>query len=392
MLPVFAYRQVTDTPAVLFRVVNRVAIISMNRSDSLNVLSHDTVLVISALLRRCRTDSDIVAVVLRSSEGRAFCAGNNVVSLYESVVARNSKWKTFIADEYRLHYALHEFPKPVITLLDGATFGSGMSLSQGAWLRIVTERAKLTMTETRIGLVPNMGTSYFLKKTRVDSALYLALTGAALSAPGAIYMGLADLCVSSQSLLTFEERLRKIPSSKLDPMFPDVMMKTLRALFEEPGARVVPETYVPHHALEPVMTHMRFIFDSRNSIEDIMSALGGAVVSEQDQVVRTWLSDTRDALLKRAPTMLYVAREMIIRGRQSSLRECLRRELGVITRCIEDGDFLEGVRAFMIDKDNQPKWAPHSLWEVREDRVQHYLRSPWNATNHLFNDVEVHYP
>jgi len=392
MLPVFAYRQVTEAPAVLFRVVNRVAIISMNRSDSSNVLSHDTVLVISALLRRCRTDSDIIAVILRSSEGRAFCAGNNVVSLYESVVARNSKWKTFIADEYRLHYALHEFPKPVITLLDGATFGSGMSLSQGAWLRIVTERAKLTMTETRIGLVPNMGASYFLKKTRVDAALYLALTGATLSAPGAIYMGLADLCVSSQSLLTFEDRLRTIPGSRLDPMFPDVMMKTLRALFEEPGTGVVPETYVPNHALEPVMTHMGFIFDSRNSIEDIMSALGRAVVSEADQVVRTWLSDTREAMLKRAPTMLYVAREMIIRGRKSSLKECLRRELGIITRCIEDGDFLEGVRAFMIDKDNRPKWAPHSLWEVREDRVQHYLRSPWDANSHLFNDVEVHYP
>ncbi|MCP3721089.1 enoyl-CoA hydratase/isomerase family protein [Paraburkholderia sp. CNPSo 3281] len=392
MLPVFASRELTDAPAVLFRVVNRVAIISLNRSDSLNVLSYDTVLVISALLKRCRADSDIVAVILRSSEGRAFCAGTNVVSLYESVVARNSKWKTFIVDEYRLNYALHAFPKPVITLLDGATFGSGMSLSQGAWLRIVTERAKLTMTETRIGLVPNMGTSYFLKKTRVDSALYLALTGATLSAPGAIYMGLADLCVSSQSLLTLEDRLRKIPSSKLDPMFPDVMLKTLRALFEELDTGVVPETYVPHHALEPVMTYMRLIFASRNSIEDIMSALGRAVVSEQDQVVRTWLSDTREALLKRAPTMLYVAREMIIRGRQSSLRECLRRELGVITRCLEDGDFMEGVRAFMIDKDNQPKWAPHSLWEVREDRVQHYLRSPWDSTNHLFNDVEAHYP
>jgi enoyl-CoA hydratase/carnithine racemase len=170
------------------------------------------------------------------------------------------------------------------------------------------------------------------------------------------------------------------------------MMKTLRALFEEPATGVVPGTYVPHHAREPVMDHMRHIFDPRNSIEDIMSALCRAVASEQDQVVRTWLCDTREALLKRAPTMLYVAREMIIRGRQSSLRDCLRRELGVITRCIEDGDFLEGVRAFMIDKDNQPKWAPHSLWEVREDRVQHYLRSPWDATTHLFNDVEVHYP
>ena len=182
-------------PAILFRVLNRVAIITLNRPTALNALSHPMVRELAVLFERCRTDDGIVAVVLRGAGEKGFCAGGDVRELYRMKTRGETGWQAFFVDEYRLDYALHTFPKPVVALLDGITMGGGMGLGQAARLRVVTERTKIAMPETRIGFLPDVGATHFLAVMPVEVELYVGLTGVTLSGADAVRLQLADLCV-----------------------------------------------------------------------------------------------------------------------------------------------------------------------------------------------------
>ncbi|MFP4894001.1 enoyl-CoA hydratase/isomerase family protein [Paraburkholderia sp. EG304] len=381
-----AQSAVDGSSSVLFRVVNRVAIVTLSRPKALNALSHDMILILGAILRRCRDDSEVVAVVLRGAGDKAFCAGGDVRSLYEKALSNDRNWVQFFADEYRLDYAIHTFPKPVIALLDGITMGGGMGLAQGAWLRVATERSKLAMPEARIGLVPDVGASHFLSRLPAGAALYLALSGATLSGPESVSLGLADVCVPSEWLAGFEERLVATPRSRLDLAVPDVLHRSLHTVFGA-GPQAETECSVPR-LLPAINAH----FAPSKAVTDIVQSLADSVEVEEDSVRKDWLGRTRDALANNSPLMLHVTRESILRGREAPLGECFRRELDVVMRCVEEGDFVEGVRARLIDKDNRPAWRPASLAEVDQDRVRHFLSSPWSESNHPLADIERNFP
>jgi enoyl-CoA hydratase/carnithine racemase len=371
-------RDVSAESEVLFRVVNRVAIITVNRPAALNALSHAMVRELAVLIKRCRTDSEIVAVVLRGAGTKGFCAGGDVRALHGMRQRNESGWQQFFIDEYRLDYALHTFPKPVVALLDGITMGGGMGLGQAARLRIVTERTKIAMPETRIGFLPDVGATRFLSVMPAEVELYVGLTGVTLSGAEALRFQLADLCVPSEWLDTFEERLSRIATN--DPDGCD-LMRALRTVFEPPC------NIVPHAGLGAFTQLMLRHFDRRSGIDRIVATLRQDLEREHPREVRQWLQATYDALTSHSPTMLCVTREALLRGRQMTLAECFRMELGIVTRAIEEGDFSEGVRAHLVDKDRKPRWAPATLAEVRPERVRHFLSSPWRAQAHPLVDL-----
>jgi enoyl-CoA hydratase/carnithine racemase len=344
------------------------------------------ILVLGAILRRCRDDSEVVAVVLRGAGDKAFCAGGDVRSLYEKALNKDRSWVQFFADEYRLDYAIHKFPKPVIVLLDGITMGGGMGLAQGAWLRVVTERSKLAMPETRIGLVPDVGASHFLSRLPAGMALYLALSGATLSGSEAVALGLSDVCVSSHWLHSFEERLVATPRSRLDLAVPDVLYHSLRMVFGV-GKQVETDCSV-RRLLPAINAH----FEPSKAVTDIVQSLTDSFEVEEDPPRKDWLGKTREALANNSPLMLNVARVSILRGRETALGECFRRELDIVVRCVDEGDFVEGVRARLVDKDNQPAWIPASLADVDQDRVRHFVSSPWSERSHPLSDIESNFP
>jgi enoyl-CoA hydratase/carnithine racemase len=356
-------------PAILFRVLNRVAIITLNRPGALNALSHPMVRELAALLERCRTDEGIVAVVLRGAGEKGFCAGGDVRELYRMKTRGETGWQAFFIDEYRLDYALHTFPKPVVALLDGITMGGGMGLGQAARLRVVTERTKIAMPETRIGFLPDVGATHFLAVMPVEVELYVGLTGVTLSGADAVRLQLADLCVPAEWLASFEERLQRMPTD-------GELLPALRAVFEPPC------NVVPHAALGSFTQLILRHFDPRSSVERTVATLRHDLEREPPREVRQWLQATFDALTSHSPTMLHVTREALLRGRQMTLAECFRMELGIVSRVIEEGDFCEGVRAHLVDKDRQPRWAPMTLAEVRTERVRHFLASPWRSDAH----------
>ncbi|MGA9918944.1 MAG: enoyl-CoA hydratase/isomerase family protein [Paraburkholderia sp.] len=367
---------------ILFRVVNRVAIITLNRPPALNALSHAMVRELAVLVEHCRTEDGIVAIVLNGAGAKGFCAGGDVRDLHRLASAKDLDWQQFFIDEYRLDYALHTFPKPVVALLDGVTMGGGMGLGQGARLRVVTERTKMAMPETRIGLIPDVGASYFLAKMPVETELYVGLTGTTLTGPDAVLCRLADVCVPSEWLKTFEERLQLTPSPRLNPAFPDVLMRSLQAIFEPPG------NVMAHAPLGPLTQVIKRYFNPRFDLDRIVGTLKHDADANVLHEIKQWIQTTLEVLKIHSPTMLHVAREAMLRGRRSTLADCFRMELGIVTRAVEDGDFLEGVRAHLVDRDRKPRWALAHIHEVRQERVQHFLSSPWRSTDHPLRDIE----
>ncbi|MCA8057405.1 MULTISPECIES: enoyl-CoA hydratase/isomerase family protein [Burkholderia cepacia complex] len=378
--------QSATDPSVLLKIINRVAVIKLNRPNSLNALSHDMVVLLSATLYRCRTDDEIVAVVIHGAGEKAFCAGGDVTEIYERARSRDRKWLQFFVDEYRLDYAIHRFPKPVIALIDGVTMGGGMGICQGAWLRVTTERTKIAMAETRIGMVPDVGATYFMAKMPVEMQLYLTLSGRPLNGADAVLCNLADVCVPSAWLVDFEARIRALLPSALDSALPDQLKRNLRQVFDAPG------TQVPPSQLRPVFPLVNRYFRPRATVEDVIRSLKDELDKCTAQDARSWMVQTLSRLEQHSPTMLFVTREAMLRGRHSALADCFRMELAIVSRVIEEGDFVEGVRAHLVDKDHKPKWAPASVWEVRAERVQHFLKCPWPSNDHPLRDIERLHP
>lgn len=360
---------------VLFRVVNRVAIVTLNRPAALNALSHAMVRTLAGLLERVRADDDLVALVLNGAGPKGFCAGGDVRAIYQQ--ARRGErlgdtgWQQFFVDEYRLDHALHTFSKPVVALLDGVTMGGGMGLGQAAALRVATARTKIAMPETRIGLLPDVGATHFLSVMPVETELYVGLTGVTLSGADALHCGLADICVPGEWLDGFEARLTQAP------MDGDVEA-ALRRVFDAPchDARA--------GALEPNAALVAQYFERSRTVEQIVEALQTDLANESgaSEVQQAWRRATLEALTHYSPTMLEVTREALLRGRQMTLAESFRMELGIVARAIEEGDFCEGVRAHLVDKDRTPRWAPATLTELRPERIRHFLASPWRSDAH----------
>ncbi|WP_321881333.1 enoyl-CoA hydratase/isomerase family protein [Paraburkholderia bannensis] len=365
---------------VLFRVVNRVAIVTLNRPAALNALSHAMVREIAVLLERVRRDDAIVALVLEGAGPKGFCAGGDVRAIDRLARAGerlgDDGWQQFFVDEYRLDYALHTFEKPLVALLDGVTMGGGMGLGQAAALRVATSRTKIAMPETRIGLLPDVGATHFLARMPVEMELYVGLTGAMLNGADALHCNLADVCVPGEWLDGYEARLAQTH-------FDGNVRDSLRRVFDAPcqDAQASASTLSQHAAL--IAKH----FNRRARVFEIVASLRSALEGEPSEADRTWLEATLEALTHYSPTMLEVTREALLRGRQMTLAESFRMELGIVARAIEEGDFCEGVRAHLIDKDRKPRWAPSTLAEVRDERVQQFLCSPWRGQAHPLGDL-----
>ncbi|NLP59940.1 enoyl-CoA hydratase/isomerase family protein [Paraburkholderia sacchari] len=364
-------------PDVLYRVVNRVAIITLNRPAALNALSHAMVREIAMLLERVRHDDSVVALVLEGAGPKGFCAGGDVRAI-DSLARAGERlgdngWQQFFVDEYRLDYALHTFDKPLVALLDGVTMGGGMGLGQAASLRVATTRTKIAMPETRIGMLPDVGATHFLAKMPVETELYVGLTGVLLTGTDALHCHLADICVPGEWLDGYEARLARAS------MDGDVFA-ALRGVFDVSGDASGASDASSALAARAPLIERHFVRRAR--VEQIVASLQADLEHDQPEDVRAWLVATLEALTHYSPTMLEVTREALLRGRQMTLAENFRMELGIVARAIEEGDFCEGVRAHLVDKDRKPRWAPATLAELREERVQHFLCSPWREEKH----------
>jgi enoyl-CoA hydratase/carnithine racemase len=299
-----------------------VATVTLNRPEALNALTLGMLKDLSARLDDWEKDDRVRMVVLRGAGEKAFCAGGDVRALYESFKAGHRGQNEFFEVEYALDYRIHTYPKTIVALIDGIVMGGGMGISQGARVRIVGDRTRMAMPETAIGLFPDVGGSYFLSRLPGALGPYLGLVGPTLRAADAIYCGLADVNMGAPAASEIE---------------------TLRPAID--------------------------LHFGRDSVAAIIASLE----AEQRPEFREWAAKTLGALAKKSPTMLVVTLEQLRRGAKMSLADCFGMELGLVQGCFAQGDFIEGIRALIVEKDNQPRWRPERLADVTPESVESFF-------------------
>lgn len=350
-----------------YAIRNGIAWVTLNRPDALNALTLPMVTELQASLERYAADSNIRAVLIRGA-GRAFCAGGDVRALYESYQSGGTLHEEFFRVEYALDYFLHRYPKPYLALLDGIVMGGGMGLAQGARLRLVGERTRMAMPEVSIGFFPDVGASYFLANAPGQIGTYLGLTGVSLRAADALYARLADWYLPPAAIEALPATLDTVFWRGDDPAgwFADLLL-----VLEPRAADAGP---APLEALRPAI-------DEHFAAADVPTLLA-SLRAEQRAPYAAWAQQTAELLTTRSPTMLAVTLRQLVRGRTLKLAECFRFELGIAQRSLQQGDFIEGVRAIIIDKDRAPVWQPASSAAIRSADIEALLSDPWAGQTH----------
>ena len=333
------------------------AIITLNRPEALNALSLEMILRLRTLFGEFSADPNVFAVLIRGAGEKAFCAGGDIRALYKSFKNSGSLHSEFFAAEYPLDYLLYSYPKPYAALLDGITLGGGMGISQGSNLRIVGERTQMAMPEVAIGFFPDVGGSYFLSRLPGMLGRYLALTGLKINAADALYSRLADVYLPPAAIASAADDLATLRWST--EHFADLQ----RFLHKRAAAPMS----------SPTLPALREAIDghfSKNSVAAILSSLE----AESRGAHSAWAKATAELMRSRSPTLLSVTLRQLQRGANLSLADCFRMELGMAAHSFEQGDFLEGVRAVLIDKDNKPNWQPNRIEDVTEPMIDAFFR------------------
>lgn len=350
---------------VISEIRNHVAFVTLNRPDALNALSLQMILRLRTLFGEFSADPEVFAVLIRGAGEKAFCAGGDIRALYKSFKSAGSLHHEFFATEYPLDYLLYSYPKPYAALLDGITMGGGMGISQGSHLRIVGERTRMAMPEVAIGFFPDVGASYFLSRLPGQLGRYLALTGVHVRAADALYTQLADVYLPPAAIASLADDLSALHWG--NDHFAD-----LQRLLQ---ARAAAPQSVPALAALRECIDLHF---SKASVAAILSSLE----SETRSAYAAWADETMKLMRSRSPTLLSVTLRQLQRGADKSLADCFRMELGMAAHSFEQGDFLEGVRAVLIDKDNKPRWQPSRIEDVTQSMIDGFFRERWRGAEH----------
>lgn len=328
--------------AVNAQILGDIGIITLTRTTALNALTTTMVERISAALEEWQNNG-LRAVVLQSASPKAFCAGGDIRAIQEySLAGDHEASERFFASEYELNARIAEYSVPIVSLIDGICMGGGMGLSVHGQFRVLSGKASMAMPETGIGFFPDVGASYFLPRLPGALGMYLGLTGVRISAADAVYAGLATHLINTNTMGCVPEALAGNPDVPVD--------RVLRSLN--------PENSAEDCELARQRTHIDWCFSARTlkGIEERLAAVPGP-----------WASATLDTLGRVSPQSLHLAHELLAWGKQRSLRECLAIELQLTRQVIKTPDFIEGVRAALVDKDRAPAWGPSHFLRLSPD-------------------------
>lgn len=327
--------------------------ITLNRPNALHSLNQEICEIVLGALTRWANDDAIAFVLVDHAEGtRGFCAGGDIRMLAESGAGDGAQARAFFAAEYRMNAAIKAFPKPYIALLDGVTMGGGVGISVHGTHRVATEKTVFAMPETGIGLFPDVGGGWFLPRLRGRLGTWLALTGCRLK----------GIDVAAARVAT-----HYVPSELL----PNLKVQLRQADFSSGAAELVNEILgamshrVPEGSFETHMATLNLCFGG-DTAEDIIAALEAS----EDP----WAGEQLDILRAKSPETVKVALRQLREGaRLETFEENMQMEYRIGWRKVQSADFLEGVRAVLIDKDNAPNWSPARVEDVRDEDVARYF-------------------
>lgn len=327
------------------RKVGRTGRITLTRTQALNALSYDMCLAIDAALKDWARDPQVAMLVIDAEGDKAFCAGGDIAEMYATGTAGDFDYgRRFWRDEYRMNARLFEFPKPVASFMQGFTMGGGVGIGGHGSHRVVGDTSKMAMPECGIGLIPDVGGTLILSRAPGRLGVYLGLTGGRMGPGDAIHAGFAD-CY--------------IPEAQWPGLIEALEHSGDWAMIDAASAPP------PDSSLAARAEEIDTLF-AGDTLRDVVNALDAAGSEFAEQ--------TLTLLERNCPLAMGCTVEMLnrLRGPGATIRRALETEYRFTARSMEEGDFLEGIRAAIIDKDKSPKWSD-DLRDLKPLRVSRML-------------------
>ena len=329
---------------ILFERRGAAGIVTLNRPQALNAVTHEMVRALARQLGLWTNDAAVTRVVIRAAGERAFSAGGDIRALYElGRAGRQEEMLTFWRDEYPLNALIKRYPKPYVALIDGIVMGGGVGVSVNGSHRVAGDRFAFAMPEVGIGFFPDVGATWFLPRMPGELGTWCALTGDRLKTADAVAAGVATHHVRS-------DRFAELT----DALCGNVPVDAVLGAFAEPAGQGT----VPRAEIDALFTGER--------VEDILARLDAG-----DE----WAAKTAAMIRAKSPLSVKIALAQVRRGRNWSFEDCMRAEFRIVSRIVYGRDFYEGVRAVIVDKDNAPRWQPARLAGVPDDHVEKHFAS-----------------
>jgi enoyl-CoA hydratase len=323
--------------------------LTLNRPQTINALTLGMAETMTAFLRQWADDPAVGAVLVDGAGERGLCAGGDLRALYDAKTSQSSFPAHYWATEYRLNVLIARYPKPVVALMTGLVMGGGVGISAHASHRVVTDRSSVAMPECAIGLVPDVGASFILARAPGSTGMHLALTGARMTAADAIYSGFADIHVAAS-------RIADIPEALADCRDASSVTARLRDLSTPPAPG----------RLAAARSWIDACYRA-DTVEDVAECLHK---TDQDDA-----RAAHEAIRKGSPTSLKVTlrnvREAAVFKR---VEQSFQQDYRIVLACHAGHDFIEGIRATIVDKDRNPKWQPARLEDVTTDIVERHFK------------------
>lgn len=339
------------TNEILFERRGAAGFVTLNRPKALNAVTQPMVLALRAQLARWADDDAVTRIVVTAAGDRAFSAGGDIRALYDlGKAGMYDDALQFWRDEYPLNAAIKNCRKPYVALIDGIVMGGGVGVSVHGSHRVAGDRFSFAMPEVGIGFFPDVGATWFLPRMPGELGTYCALTGERFGIADAVAGGIAT---------------HRIPSARfgalVDGLTGTVSVDAVLAAFAEPageGSIVQRKSAIDR----------LFVGDM---VENILAALDREAASGSGDA--EWARKTAATVRTKSPLSLKIALAQVRRGKDWDFDTCMRMEFRIVSRIIHGHDFYEGVRAVIIDKDNQPRWRPATLADVGEADVEHHF-------------------
>ncbi len=383
------------TDVVLFNEIvcengKKIAVITLNSPKSLNALSGAMIDLLYPKLIDWQKRQDIAAVFLQGEGDKAFCAGGDIVHLYKAMKSKSNdqgeiitsfkdidmpEIECYFTQEYKLDYLIHTFKKPFVVWGNGIVMGGGLGMLAGASHRVVTENSRIAMPEVSIGLFPDVGASYFLNKMPPACGLFLALTGTSINAADAKYCSLADFFVEQNDKEDFLKQLQQVNWEDTEQLNHDMLSKLL-AQFEQKSIALQPVSLIESH--QALITRLI----EKDNLKDIVDAIS------KEETQEKWLMRAQKSLENGSALSTQLAYLQLQKGKELTLADCFRMELNLAVKSACFGEFLEGVRALLIDKDNSPKWKFESVDLIDQNIVHWFFESKWSESEHPLANLD----
>lgn len=345
--------------------------LTLNIPQKINALSLELVELLHELLVEVASDPDAVAVFLDGRGERGFCSGANVHQLAQWVLSspdeRPAAAELFLARQYAVAHLIHHFPKPVIVWGHGVLMGGGVGFMTAGSHRIVTESSRIALPESNIGYFPDVGASWYLNQMPGKTGLYIALTGVQLSATDALYSGLADYYLPDHRKSDVLRGLLHIDwcddaqwnSARLTEYLTDVEVEADLSL-----------------AASPLKTHRQVI--DKSCTHDEFSQVAKAIVSATGR--NSWLENAARQMGHAAASSSKLVFQQLRRSKGLGLADIFRQELVVAVNRVQDPEFIEGVRARLIDRDRDPHWCYRDVSQVPDAEIEALYSTPWRKS------------